>query len=1444
MSNRSASAAAMWRRSVMVVVLTMIMALLGGLVPAGAAARPATAPAPAAAVSEDPPVLDDEDQFNRELVEDIAKHAPDIEVREAAQAALDTNDPARIIWFLDYGEAEAKAKASERKRVTAAKNRELVQGWARTGGPHVRAGAQAALDSGDDTTIADFVSYGKEIAEKQDQKDAEDSKAEQDRIIARVRDMVAHGGPQVQVEGEAILLTGDYARIREFYLTGYAEANQRDHDFQQVIEKALEDRNKAITELNALARRAEAAADARAEIMRANINAVKVMEDGLFAMQMAVKAAHKADKIFQEDKPGRANGAKGRNQDIDALRAEATEYAARGGRIAGEARGINTQVHNAAARLVETGLTNGLDWAKVTIGISHAVEATAFAAETSQHAIEATLADSRALDADRNAQEHANNAHKYRAEAERQAQRALDLAAAARVQRDIALAARDRAEQQKNLAAQKAVQAKQHAANARTARANAQGAAKNAIAKSKDATTAYNNAVTHKAAMDETVRKAAALGKELDVVEGLLGEHVRVYHEYEKLLVIAHKKAEDLGGEAWDEYRRIEGETNQAKAAAAQSEAWASRARAAAATARAEAQRATNAANEAHQAALRANQEAVTARRAADETHRLALEAANAAVASNTAAEMVQSEAESAVREANQSVYQSMIADRAAAAAAASAELVIDPVRAAESILKPFAAINADARRALAGAAEALLISEEQSRLAREKATEAAAAAVRAQKAADEAVADIKPAYEAAARAVNAANAAAQDALTANDAANTAAQHANAASGSAATAAQWANSARSDATLATRSANAATAAATAAGQAAGAAERLRSAALEVAKGFDAFENSIVERLNQVTDLRKRYDEAVRLAAAEADRKRQELNELTLHNLAGALVCKVSTSLPPCQELLAKVKGQLGPALDALGNYVEDWFWCTSGIDESACQRYHEKSKKALEFTWEAIKGFAEAAVSPFVTVWEVGGCVVSGVDSGDWSKCKAILDGAIYTIENPYMWINLPEWQTNPGKAFGGLLFDAAAAAATIYAGGSGGAAWKTVRTLSKKIDGGSGPLSKMVAGLERYAVKLHESVRDKLPNAVGEILNLKARFDNGDAKFDGAIAVVDERLYRMEPFAIRPEGTPNLVDGATIRLEGGTLRIENGLAKLDGAKLKVEPPKHCPVAVAARAAASAGCGKDDGPKTNPDNSYEHDIDLGYQSGTPLGSLKVRLSPAENAWANKKMNEAKDREPAITPKVDEVAKKIPTGERVGQGYELKDKGQAPYPSFKRKLFDEMNPRPEKPGAPAPPKRSPDEVADKMNDLVRYTINFPKGTYSLGVQNALVEFAKYFDEVKVKNFWVKKEAGEGNYPGINVTYKTKDGQLFEVQFHTPESFHAKGDAEHWGYEKKRALEAVDFSQYPPHEREAVRSKIQDEIDELKDQSALIFGEVETPVGAINISPTKP
>jgi len=1424
MNRTPSSAAQLRRRSVAAVIVAVVLALLGNNAPAIAA--PAPRPQQQLLLfqqaANNDPDPDEEHQFYIQLVEDIRDHATDVEVRDAAVAALAAGTKEKLIWFLDVGQAEAQARADQRKSVERAENRKKVEGWAATGGPNVKAGAQAALNAGDQA-IADFVAYGYEIALKRDKQQAEDDKAEQDRIIARVKDMVAHGGPQVKVEGEAILLLNDYAQIREFYLTGYDEANKRDHDFQKVIEKALEDRNKAIADLDQLARRSETAANARAEIMRANINAVKALDDGVFAMQMAVKAAHNADRIFQEDKPGRANGKKGRDQEIDALRAEAAEYAARGDRVALEAEGIEAAAQNAAARLVQAGSQNGLDWAKVTIGITRAVEATALAAETSQHAAEATLADSRALDADQNAQEHANNARKYLEEAQRQSQRAVELAAAARAQADIAVAARDRAEQQKNLAAQQAAQAQQHAANARTARVNAQGAASVAISKSKDAVAAYNNAVTHKGVMDEAVTKAKHLSFEVQMAEFINIKYVERYNSIAQKLEVARKKAEELGGGAWDEYHAIEAEANSARSSADASAAAAERARAAAATAQAEAQAATTAANQAQAAANRANQEAVTARRAADETHRIALETTNAAIAAKDAAELVHSEAEDAVREANQAVYQSVVADRAAAAAGASAQLIVDPVRAAEAILKPFAGINADARRALQAVADALLISEDQARDARDKAAEADAAAISARKAADQAVGDVKPAFEAAATAVEAANRAAGDAVRANDAANAAAQHAAAAAGSASTAVRWASSARADATLAGQSADAATGAAATAGQAAAAAENIRSAALQIAQSFDAFEHSIGDRINQITDISKRYEEAKRLAAEEAERKRQELNAQTLQIFAGIMGCQGGWHAPLCEQLVNKVKEKIGQGIDAAGDYAKDLFLCIGG-EEEACHRYTEKAQKIREFTWEAVKGFGEAAVSPLVAAWEVGGCLADGI-LGNWSTCKKMVDGVDYMLHNPYTWINLDEWQTNPGHAFGSTLFDVTAGLITIETGGVGGAAWKTIRTVASKLDGGVGKLSRSLAELESLAVKLSASVRDKLPNGLAEILNLKAKFDGtGLAKFDDAVAVVDGQLYRVEPFTLRPDGTPNLVDGAVVRLEAGSLKIENGVAKLDEAKLKVEPPKSCVAGVSARTAmAASGCGSTE-PRTNPDGSYEQND----------GKLQIRLSKEENTWADDQLARARAKEPQITDAVLDVRDRT-GGMRTGDGKELKSAE-----SYKRKLSEELLPR-----NPGDPRKTLDQVAPEMNDSVRYTLAYQTSDYAPKVMAALTELEKRFELVKLKNFWQRSMTAEGvgGYPGINVTFKGPDGVLFEVQFHTPEGIMAKA-LETPNYEARRSNRAArtqienDPSLSPDEKKEKIQ-KLLEENDELERKRAELWADVPRPVGAVII-----
>ncbi len=46
----------------------------------------------------------------------------------------------------------------------------------------------------------------------------------------------------------------------------------------------------------------------------------------------------------------------------------------------------------------------------------------------------------------------------------------------------------------------------------------------------------------------------------------------------------------------------------------------------------------------------------------------------------------------------------------------------------------------------------------------------------------------------------------------------------------------------------------------------------------------------------------------------------------------------------------------------------------------------------------------------------------------------------------------------------------------------------------------------------------------------------------------------------------------------------------------------------------------------------------------------------------------------------------------------------------------------------------------------------------------------------------KNYWADPE-----YKGINTRWLTAKGQRFEVQFHTPDSFHAKNHVTHLAYE---------------------------------------------------------
>ena len=91
---------------------------------------------------------------------------------------------------------------------------------------------------------------------------------------------------------------------------------------------------------------------------------------------------------------------------------------------------------------------------------------------------------------------------------------------------------------------------------------------------------------------------------------------------------------------------------------------------------------------------------------------------------------------------------------------------------------------------------------------------------------------------------------------------------------------------------------------------------------------------------------------------------------------------------------------------------------------------------------------------------------------------------------------------------------------------------------------------------------------------------------------------------------------------------------------------------------------------------------------------------------------------------------------------------------------------------------------------EINDIIRYT-------YGADVNNLVDKTLSCIDDmknmdyntVKVKNFWLDKS---NPYNGINTTVQVPNGQKFEIQYHTKESYIVK-DKMHKDYEVWRQMD---------------------------------------------------
>ena len=83
-------------------------------------------------------------------------------------------------------------------------------------------------------------------------------------------------------------------------------------------------------------------------------------------------------------------------------------------------------------------------------------------------------------------------------------------------------------------------------------------------------------------------------------------------------------------------------------------------------------------------------------------------------------------------------------------------------------------------------------------------------------------------------------------------------------------------------------------------------------------------------------------------------------------------------------------------------------------------------------------------------------------------------------------------------------------------------------------------------------------------------------------------------------------------------------------------------------------------------------------------------------------------------------------------------------------------------------------------------MIRYTYCFQPESYTRGYYDIKERFeSRGYEMYYSENYWTNSE-----YKGINTRWVTPERQRFEVQVHTPESFHAKHEVTHLTYERIR------------------------------------------------------
>jgi len=215
--------------------------------------------------------------------------------------------------------------------------------------------------------------------------------------------------------------------------------------------------------------------------------------------------------------------------------------------------------------------------------------------------------------------------------------------------------------------------------------------------------------------------------------------------------------------------------------------------------------------------------------------------------------------------------------------------------------------------------------------------------------------------------------------------------------------------------------------------------------------------------------------------------------------------------------------------------------------------------------------------------------------------------------------------------------------------------------------------------------------------------------------------------------------------------------------------------------------------GASDADKVRPDDP----------PGSWRGAGDRYLAPDQNAEADQIIELLRKPEKAVTDLLQKIQQDSPHGGYlVGLDHRLKGADR-----LKEKIVEHIE---------SEVGSTVTDAASEINDAVRYTFCFGPAEYveGHGYMRQKLESAGC-QMTYSKNHWIDNP----EYRGINSRWATPEGDQFELQFHTPESFYAKDQLTHPSYKRLRRPDTSRAEQRALHDYQREVSSALPEPDRI-------------------------